>query len=157
MNGKAHQLRRIAAVLVLVVSVSTLAAQAAAAFDGRSPDTKQAAVTHRTGGGLVVDVRSPDTRAAAQPTSDMSSTVGQSISVAGLSSPAIDMRSPDTRDAIASASAGGSTRTITVSQERFDWADFGMGAAVTAGSLLLFAGLAAAAMSGRRRNHPSTV
>jgi hypothetical protein len=154
MNGNAHQLRRIAAALVLAVSVSMLAAQAATAFDGRSPDT-QAAVTLHTGDGLAVDVRSPDTRAAAQPTSGTSSTAGQSISVAGSSSPAIDMSSADTRDAI--ASAGGSTRTVTVWSERFDWADFGLGAGVAAGSLLLLAALAAAAMSGRRRNRPSTV
>ncbi len=75
MNGNAHHLRRIAAALVLAGSVSMLAAQAAAAVDGRSPDTQQAAVTLQTGGGLAVDVRSPDTRAAAaQPTSDASST-----------------------------------------------------------------------------------
>ena len=155
MNANAHQLRRIAAALVLAVSVSMLAAQAAAAFDGRSPDTQQAAVTLHTGGGLAVDVRSPDTRAAAQPTSGMSSTAGQSISVAGSNIPAIDMSSADTRDAI--ASAGDSTRTVTVWSQRFDWADFGLGAGVAAGSLLLLAALAAAAMSGRRRNRPSTV
>ena len=156
MNGKAHQLRRIAAALVLAVSASMLTTQAAAAFDARSPDTQQAAVIDQTGGGLAVDVRSPDTRAAAQPTSDTSSTAGESISVAGSTSPAIDMRSPDTRDAI--AAAGGSTRTSIVSSARFDWADFGMGAGITAGSLLLLLLLAAlAAMSGRRRNHPSSV
>jgi hypothetical protein len=65
MNGKAHQLGRIVAGLALVASIAMLAAQSAAAVDGRSPDTRAAA--QPAGGGVAMDVRSPDARDAAEP------------------------------------------------------------------------------------------
>ncbi len=147
MNGKAHPARRITAAFAIVASLFVIAAQSAAAFDGRSPDTRSAAVVNVTGGGSLGDVRSPDTQTAAQ-----------IVRLAASASPVADLRSPDTRERV-STSATTATHAATGSTRGFSWSEFGMGAGATAGALLLLAVLAAGAvaMSRQRRDRPSTV
>jgi hypothetical protein len=183
MNGKAHRIRRILTGLALVVSISMLAAQSAAAFDGRSADTRAAAGSQPTG--IVIDARSADTLGAAtasqptgiatdarsadtvsattasQPTgiatdARSADTITAALGGSVSSGPVVDFRSPDARDVAVTSQPA--TRIVTVSSSSFDWADFGMGVGVTAGSLLLLAGLAAVAIGmSRPRRTPSTV
>ena len=93
--------------LCLTVAAFALAAPASALADvqdGRSPDTKDAAL-------VLFDGRSPDTIDAAARVSDPS--------------PSIDGRSPDTRDA---ALAHAYAPVVTVVEGGFDWMDAGIGA-----------------------------
>ena len=81
--------------------------------DGRSPDTKDAALAAQTQN---ADGRSPDTRDAG---------------IAAHSTPAapVDLRSPDTRDAAQLAHSTGATVVVQTGSSSFDWTDAGIGAA----------------------------
>jgi len=81
--------------------------------DGRSPDTKDAALAAQT---QIADGRSPDTLDAG---------------IAAHSTPAasVDLRSPDTKDAAQLAHSTGATVVVQTGSSRFDWTDAGIGAA----------------------------
>jgi hypothetical protein len=156
MNGKASPTTRVAAAIAAVIAIPVFA-QSATAFDGRSPDTRSVALVNQTGAGLLLDLRSPDTRTAAANAGATTAANDPAIQVASTSGTVLDLRSPDTRDAI-STSPAAATRAVSTSSDGFSWSDFGLGAGVTAGSLLLLAGLGAGAVTaGRRRQRPSTI
>ena len=84
MIRKVHRIRRIIVGIALAASLASWTAQPALAFDGRSPDTRDAA--EGSGADPVFDLRSPDTR--------------DGVREASLGSQSIvDLRSPDARDA----------------------------------------------------------
>lgn len=153
--------RRITVAIALAASLAAWAAQPALAFDGRSPDTREAAEQAKAGS--VVDLRSPDTREAAEqekPGSrafvDLRSPDTREAADQRKTSALVDLRSPDTRD------AGIPTVVVTrvaaselVSSDRFNWGDFGIGVGVALGSMLLLAGLAAGALVARKRRGES--
>jgi hypothetical protein len=85
MISKTHKIRRITVAIALAASLAAWAAQPALPFDGRSPDTREAAEQPKLS--VVVDGRSPDTRDASERTS-----VSSGIAV-------VDALSPDTREA----------------------------------------------------------
>src|SRR5262249_49052855 len=133
MIGSHKPMPLVAAAIALAFSLATSSAAPAHADtgpalhnqatprDGRSPDTKDAALAARQQTFTPADGRSPDTRDAAQAVQ------------ARLPSP-LDGRSPDTRDAAALAH----TPVVIVSQSpSFDWGAFGIGIAVAAGIMLL--------------------
>ena len=117
--------RRIIAATTALVALACLTATGALAgspgplplqgahFDGRSPDTKDAAAA----------TRSPRTTAALSPAT-------------------VDGRSPDTRDAAAAAHSG-LAPVIVADASGFDWTDAGIGAAAGFGlAAMLASGLA---------------
>ena len=102
---------------IALVAAAISAPGAAAQQDLRSPDTRDAAQS------TVQDLRSPDTRDAAQSTVQ-------------------DLRSPDARDAaIGVATASAATPEPVSSGEGFDWASAGIGVAAVGGVLLMLLGL----------------
>ena len=64
MTSKARITNRLALSIGLAALILSFAAQAAFALDGRSPDTREAAMGTAV---AVMDARSPDTRAIAEP------------------------------------------------------------------------------------------
>jgi hypothetical protein len=118
---------RILSSALLLVALAFALASAAFAFDGRSPDTKDAA----DAASVIRDGRSPDTRDAA----DAASVIR-------------DGRSPDTRDAALAAHLGVAPAVMVV-RGSFDWTDAGIGAAAGFG-LALVAGAAIALANPRR-------
>jgi hypothetical protein len=84
MIGRTHTMRRIT-VAIVATSLTAWAAQPALPFDGRSPDTREAA--QQVSVGSAIDRRSPDARDAGE----------QGKPSSGLS--LVDARAPDTRDA----------------------------------------------------------
>jgi len=127
-------------------------------FDGRSPDTKEAAIAVQHGSrvlltatgesnwppvnGIVYDGRSPDTKDAAA-----AANAGQSRTTAAALTARVDGRSPDTKDAAAAADATPSP-VIIVGSTGFGWIDAGIGAAAGFG-LALIAATALALTRGR--------
>jgi hypothetical protein len=85
MIRKTYKRRRITVAIALAAALAAWSAPSAVAFDGRSPDTREAAELVAANG--LGDVRSPDTRDAAEQGGS-----GSSVSV-------VEARSPDTRDA----------------------------------------------------------
>ena len=120
--------------------VSLTAREHPTLIDGRSPDTKDAALAAQQQALTPADGRSPDTRDAAR------------AAQATLLTPT-DGRSPDTRDAAALAHAP----VVTVFHSPgFAWGDFGIGIAAAFGLMLLVAvsiGLLAA-RHGRKQPSP---
>jgi hypothetical protein len=135
MIGKTHRIRRTATAVGIVASLAAWAAQPSLPYDGRSPDTREAAEQAKLA--VVVDVRSPDTREAAEQVSSRN---------------ALDARSPDARDAGFRSLA----ETRAVSPDRFSWGDFGIGVGVAFGLMLLLAGLAASASAARQKRGDRT-
>jgi hypothetical protein len=112
-------------------AASVVHAQIVVPTDGRSADTIDAALSHSTATGL--DLRSPDTIDAAV--------------VAHGTQPGVDLRSPDTRDAAVAAHATPTPSVVIVGNSGFDWTDAGIGAAggfaialLAAGALILLRG-----------------
>jgi hypothetical protein len=93
-------------------------------FDGRSPDTKDAALTAHQG------------RLAAGPATASQSAIS-------------DGRSPDTKDAAAAAAHATPSPVIILGASGFDWTDAGIGAAAGIGLATIAA--AALALSRNRR------
>jgi len=155
--------RRITVAIALAASLAAWAAQPALAFDGRSPDTREAAEQAKAGS--VVDLRSPDTREAAEqekPGSrafvDLRSPDTREAADQRKPSALVDLRSPDTRDAgIPTVVETRVAASEIVSSDRFDWGDFGIGVGVALGSMLLLAGLAAGALLVARKRRGESV
>lgn len=114
------------------IAAHSLDSVVGARFDGRSPDTIDAALAAQARSLVPVDGRSPDTVDAA---------------LAAQESAVVDGRSPDTIDAALQAH---SPVVTVVKPSGFDWGDFGIGFAVAVGSLLLLAGLGAGLMAARQ-------
>jgi hypothetical protein len=109
-----------------------------ALIDGRSPDTKDAALAAQQQALTPVDGRSPDTRDAARAAQAM------------LLTP-VDGRSPDTRDAAILAH----TPVVTVDQAPgFHWGDFAIGIAAAFGLMLIVSIGLLAARHGRKQPSP---
>jgi hypothetical protein len=102
---KTYKRRRITVAIALAAALAAWSAPSAIAFDGRSPDTREAA--ELAGANGLGDIRSPDTRDAAEQAGSSSR-----VSVVDARSPdardagqqaasrfSIDARSPDTREA----------------------------------------------------------
>ena len=124
-----------------------------ARFDGRSPDTKDAAyAAHHTSArsynvavgyasppdGTTFDGRSPDTKDAAYAAHHPS----------GSAADVLDGRSPDTKDAAALAHAVNAQTAVT-SSSGFAWDDAGIGAG-TAVAVVALLGLAISRLRNRR-------
>ena len=160
MIRKTYKLRRLIVAIALAASLAAWGVPAALAFDGRSPDTRDAA--GQAARGVLTDARSPDTLdAAAQ------AKTGSAVSIVDVRSPDardaadyakerpfVDLRSPDARDGAFPVIVG-APETIPV--ERFHWSDFGIGVGAAFGSMLLLAGLAAAGLVARQKRGPATV
>ncbi len=109
------------------LAIAAVTAPVGLANDLRSPDTRDAA-DGRIVTSVSTDLRSPDTRDAAN---------GRSVEMP------IDLRSPDARDA-ADGRIVSETPTAVVAVDGpggFDWIDAGVGAATAFGLSLLAAGL----------------
>jgi hypothetical protein len=123
-------------------------------FDGRSPDTKDAAIVMHHGSrvlltataqanwppvnGIGYDGRSPDTKDAAAVHASQSRTTAAALTAK------VDGRSPDTKDAAAAAHTTPSP-VVIVAASGFNWTDAGIGAATGLGlAVVLGAGLALA-------------
>jgi hypothetical protein len=145
MLGFTHIIRRISTGIAVAAALTAVAVPAALAggFDGRSPDTRDAAQSAHESGLVLLDRRSPDTRDAAL--SAHTSTYGaldgwirlrRLLKNASRSAPVLDGRSPDTRDFAAQAH---SPVVTVVASPGFQWGDFGIGVAVAlAGVLIVF-------------------
>jgi hypothetical protein len=136
-----------------------------ARFDGRSPDTKDAAyAAHHTNAraynvavgyasppdGTTFDGRSPDTKDAAYAAHAKRATSSSTSGSAG----AFDGRSPDTKDAAASAHSTPAPLIIT-SATGFDSTDAGIGAAAGFGLAALLA--AAVGFAKTRHRLPANI
>jgi hypothetical protein len=135
MIRKARLTRRLVTSTGLAATIVTLAAQPVLAFDGRSPDTRDAlagtAVT-------AVDGRSPDTRSLA-----VQATLGSIVS---------DARDAASRALPHTPTASPADTPIT----GFDWHDFAIGLGAGLGSILIMALLAAAGLASRERRRGGT-
>jgi hypothetical protein len=156
MIGKTHRIRRMATGVAVGLSVAAFAVPAALGFDGRSPDTRDAAEQAQLS--FVVDGRSPDTLDAAEQAQLASVSDGRSPDTLdaayqaqlGLQSTIVDGRSPDTVD----AGILGRTQVVEItSGTGFDWGDFGIGAAVAVGALFILVGLGAGMREARQARH----
>ncbi len=101
MTRTTHLSKRITVAIALAASLAPWAVQPALAFDGRSPDTREAAR------GGFVDARSPDTREAAQDLGRQGALIDarspdtlEAARDRGDHGPLVDARSPDTREAV---------------------------------------------------------
>jgi hypothetical protein len=172
MTGKAHKISRLATGIALAATIAAFAAPAAVAgsvLDGRSPDTRDAAMaTHDSFNGLdpwmarVIaahqqsltppDGRSPDTIDAAMATHDafngLDPWMARVIAAHQRSLTPPDGRSPDTIDAALQAH---NPVVTVVTPNGFAWDDFGIGFAAAAGAMLLLAGLRMGLHTARRR------
>ena len=136
----------------------------AARFDGRSPDTKDAAyvahhgrriayakaATSSVGGpplnSVGYDGRSPDTKDAAAAAHALTTTRARATTTLAGN---FDGRSPDTKDAAAAADAAPAA-VIVVGSTGFEWADAGIGAAAGFGlAVIAVAALALTRTRGR--------
>ncbi len=153
--------RRITVAVALVASFTASAAEPGLGFDGRSPDTREAAEQATLA--VVVDARSPDAREAAEiakPGSgalvDLRSPDTREGAYETKPSSLVDLRSPDARDPeIPVLSEISVAAPEPVSADRFNWGDFGLGAGVALGSMLLCASMAAGALVARKRRGES--
>lgn len=143
MLGSTHTLRRIALGLVTAAALAVLAAPSALAggFDGRSPDTRDAALQAHSSPSGLFDGRSPDTRDAALNAHSASYGppngwygYGVSLAKAAQGTQVADGRSPDTLDFTALAHAPVVT---VVESPGFQWGDFGIGIAAALGAVLI--------------------
>jgi hypothetical protein len=136
-------IRRAGATIVLVAGLAVVGVPSALAggFDGRSPDTRDAARTAQQSTVVLLDGRSPDTRDAAL--NVQSTTYGPtdgwygyavSLTNAAQTPQIADGRSPDTRDAAVQAHAPVVT---VVKSPGFQWGDFGIGIAAALGAVLV--------------------
>ena len=135
MKIRAHLVTTVLALTVAAVAVP--AALGGVPRDGRSPDTKDAAIAAHSASSVIVapvDGRSPDT-------------VDAALAAQGSSLVPLDGRSPDTVDAALQAH---SPVVTIVRSSGFDWGDFGIGFAAAVGSLLLLAGLGAGLIAARQ-------
>jgi hypothetical protein len=156
--------------IALALAVSALAVPMAQAklVDGRSPDTRDAAMaTHDSFYALdpaiaraiaahqqsltPSDGRSPDTRDAAMAAHDsfngLDPWMARVIAAHQRSLTPSDGRSPDTIDAALQAHNPVAT---VVTPNGFAWGDFGIGVGVAIGSMLMLAGLAAGVLAVRQ-------
>ncbi len=161
MIRKTYRIRRITVAIALAASLAAWAAQPALAFDGRSPDTREAAEQAKAAS--VVDLRSPDAREAAEQRKrgshafvELRSPDTREAADQTKPSSLVDFRSPDARDAASRDVPD--TRVGApepVSSDRFHWGDFGIGIGVGLGSMLLLAALATGALVARKRRGES--
>jgi hypothetical protein len=149
-----YKRRRLTVAIALVAALAAWSAPSAVAFDARSPDTRD--VGQQAMSLFTSDARSPDTRDAAEQAKP---------------SIVVDGRSPDSRDAaqrhLAAIAEAWMGALLPRSQpeapapgpglvDRFHWGDFGIGVGVSAGFMLLVAGLAASALVARHRRGART-
>jgi hypothetical protein len=159
MFGKTHMIRRMVTGVAVTASVALFAVPVALGFDGRSPDTRDAAEQAQLSS--IVDGRSPDAIDA-----------GYQARLGSLGT-LVDGRSPDTLDAAYQARLGSQTtiadgrspdtvdagvlaRTQVVeitSSTGFNWSDFGIGAGVAVGALFILVGLGAGMREARHARH----
>jgi hypothetical protein len=123
-------------VLTLAIAAFAVPAALGSGFDGRSPDTKDAAIAAHSALAAPVDGRSPDTIDAAL----------QAHSVNLVTTP-LDGRSPDTIDA---ALLAHSPTVTIVKSGGFSWGDFGIGFGVAIGFLLVLTGLGVGLLAARQ-------
>jgi hypothetical protein len=156
MFGKTHMIRRTGMVFALGVSVAAFAVPTALGFDGRSPDTRDAADQAQLN--AVVDGRSPDTLDAAYQTQLSTLVDGRSPDTLDAAYQAqlptvgtlTDGRSPDAID----AGVVGRTQVVEItSTGGFNWGDFGIGMAVALGSIFILLGLGAGMRGARQARH----
>ncbi len=148
MFERTHTMRRIT-VAIIATSLATSAAAPALPFDGRAPDTREAAEQGKPS--LIVDGRSRDSRDAGQriasPLSDAWLGAFSARPDPGASSAVADawlgMLSARPEPGIAAAELG--------SVDRFHWGDFGIGVGVSLGTMFLVAGVGARALGARRK------
>jgi hypothetical protein len=179
MLGKTHKIRRTGILLALGAAIASFAVPAAlgSGFDGRSPDTRDAAAQAQLEryapsdawlDSVVLDGRSPDTKDAAARAQLQAHNPGdgwyyrfvpldgrspdtRDAAVAAqraLLAP-LDGRSPDTKDAALTARY----QTVSIAERRFDWGDFGIGIAAAVGGLLLLTALGAGLREARQVRH----
>lgn len=125
MPGTTHIFRRIATGLAVVAALGAVAVPSALAggpFDGRSPDTRDAALQAHSTTSSLIDGRSPDTRDFA------------ALAHAAVVTQVADGRSPDTRDF---ATLAHSPVVTVVESPGFQWGDFGIGIAAALGAVLI--------------------
>ena len=158
MFERTHMMRRIKLAIV-ATSITAWAAVPALAFDGRLPDTREAAQV--TGGSaakpsVIVDGRSPDSRDAGQRTASALSDAWVGVFSArpdpGVSSLVADAW----LGMLAALPQPGIPAAQVDSSDRFHWDDFGIGVGVTLGSMLLVAGLGASALAARQKRGART-
>ena len=141
MFGSTHIAKRIATGLAVAAALAVVAVPSALAggFDGRSPDTRDAAQVAHESGLVLLDGRSPDTRDAALSAHlstyrDGWSGYAIALTKAAQAPQVVDGRSPDTRDFAAQAHEP----VVTVVQSPgFQWGDFGIGIAAALGAVLI--------------------
>ena len=132
--------RRIVTVAIAAGLALTLVPVAGSGIkDGRSPDTKDAALAAQT---QIADGRSPDTLDAAAAAHSVPSTP-------------IDLRSPDTKDAAQLAHSPSTAVVVQSGSGTFDWTDAGIGAAGGFAIALILAGLLVLAQHGHGRKLPA--
>ena len=133
-------------VALAVAAFAVAPAALAAPRDGRSPDTRDAALTAQQHLAAPADRRSPDTRDAAL-------AAHQPSSNALLTTP-VDRRSPDTIDAALNAQAPNAT---VIHTPGFQWRDFGIGAAAAFSAMLILALSIRLLAARQNRKQPSPV
>ena len=142
MLDKTHKIRRTGILVALGAAIAAFAVPAAlgavgSGFDGRSPDTKDAAAqaqlqTNNPGDGWYYRALAPQRQ--------------NSVTVPAP----LDGRSPDTKDAADAARY----QTVSILESSgFDWGDFGIGIAAAVGGLLLLTGLGAGLREARQVRH----
>ena len=141
MLGYTHIFRRLSTVVAVAAALAAVAAPSALAggFDGRSPDTSDAAQAAHQSGLVTLDGRSPDTRDAAlsaHVSTYHDGWYGYAVSLtnAAQAPQVADGRSPDTRD----FSVQAHVPVVTVVQSPgFQWGDFGIGIVAALGAMLI--------------------
>jgi hypothetical protein len=132
-------------VALAVAAFAIAPAALATPRDGRSPDTRDAALTAQQHLAAPADGRSPDTRDAALAAQQHSSNV--------LLTTPVDRRSPDTIDAALKTQV-----PVTVIHARgFQWSDFGIGAAAAFSAMLILALSIRLLAARQNRKQPSPV
>jgi hypothetical protein len=148
MFGSSHIPRRIATGIAVAAALTAVAVPSALAggFDGRSPDTRDAALAAQAPSGSLSPaqriIRQEDARRTAaqrqheSPYGARDGWYGYAVSLtnASRSTPVLDGRSPDTRDFAAQAH---SPVVTVVESPGFQWGDFGIGIAAALGAVLI--------------------
>jgi len=121
MLGSTHIYRRISTALAVAAVLAVVAVPSALAggFDGRSPDTRDAALS---------------AHASTYGAPDGWYGYAASLTNASRSAPVLDGRSPDTRDFAAQAH---SPVVTVIESPGFQWGDFGIGIAAALGVVLV--------------------
>ena len=180
MIRRTNRKRRLVIAIALAAALATWSAPSGVAFDGRSPDTQEAAEVLKAQG--FGDARSPDTRdASRQATSDVAIDARSPDTRDAIGKPGVTIavvgRSPDSSDAAArtpsaptpwadysarmpwGAYSARSTSTPPVTARAsgdLHWGSFGVGVGVTVGFMLLLAGLAASSVTARDKHRAPT-